>query len=98
MSKLPPSSPISHKIAVGTVAVFAGVYAFWQTGKDFQFIKYVPRTEEEIEKRKKEGLGFKIKHLETRTLDYTPEAKQRMKQEFDEWNAEKENKEAPTSE
>lgn len=94
MSKLPPSSPISHKIAVGTIAVFAGVYAFWQTGKDFQFIKYEPRSQEEIEQRKKEGLGFEIKHLESRTLDYTPEAKQRMKKEFDQWSAEKDKNES----
>lgn len=92
MSKLPPSSPISHKIIVGTIAVVAGAYAFWQTGRDFQFIKYEPRSAEEIEERKKEGLGFQIKHLETRTLDYTPEAKQRMKHEFEKWSSEQKEK------
>ncbi|EEQ36723.1 hypothetical protein FOB63_000796 [Clavispora lusitaniae] len=84
MPPLPPSSPISHKIVVGTIAVFAGVYAFWQTGKDFQFIKFEPRSEEEVERRKKEGLGLSIKQLETRTLDYTPEAKERIRRGLEE--------------
>lgn len=84
MSKLPPSSPISHKIVVGTLAVCAGMYAFWQVGRDYQFIKFEPRLQEEIDRRKREGEGISIKHLETRTLDYTPEAKERLRRKLEE--------------
>ncbi|QWU87446.1 hypothetical protein CA3LBN_001711 [Candidozyma haemuli] len=69
-SKLPPSSPISHKIVV--------------VGKDFQFVKFEPRSPEEIEKRRKEGTGLEIRSLETRSLEYTDEAKARLKRKFEE--------------
>lgn len=91
MSKLPPSSPISHKIVVGTLAVCAGMVAFWQVGKDFQFVKFEPRLEEEIERRKREKIGISIQHLDTRTLDYTPEAKERLRRGLEEKLKEQEN-------
>lgn len=79
MSKLPPSSPISHKFVVSTIAVAIGSYAFWQIAKDFQLVKFEPRLEEDVQKRKKEGLGIEMHQLDTRTLDYTPEAKKRLR-------------------
>lgn len=84
MSKLSPSSPISHKIVVGTLAVCAGMYAFWTVGRDYQFVKFEPRLKEDIERRQKEGVGISIQHLETRTLDYTPEAKERLRKGLEE--------------
>ncbi|PVH14380.1 uncharacterized protein CXQ87_002513 [Candidozyma duobushaemuli] len=80
----PPSSPISHKIVVGTLATLIGAWAFWQVGKDFQFVKFEPRSPEEIEKRRKEGTGLEIRSLETRSLEYTDEAKARLKRKFEE--------------
>lgn len=82
--KLPPSSPMSHKVVVGTLATVVGAYAFWQVGRDFQFVKFEPRSPEEIEKRRKEGVGLEIRSLETRLLEYTPEAKARMRAKFEE--------------
>lgn len=79
MTKLPPTPPFSHRLIVGSVAVVTGIYAFWQVGKDYEFIKKEPRSPEEIEERRKQHLGLQIKHLETRTLEYTPEAKQRLR-------------------
>lgn len=78
MLKLPPTPPFSHRLVVGTLAVFAGIWAFWDAGKDFEFVKFEPHTPEEIERRRREKVGLSIKHLDTRTLDYTPEAKERM--------------------
>lgn len=89
MSKLPPSSPISHKIFVGTIAVCAGMYAFWQVGKDYEFVKFEPHLKEEVERRRREKVGISIQHLDTRTLDYTPEAKDRLRREFQKLNEEK---------
>ncbi|GEQ66481.1 hypothetical protein JCM33374_g144 [Metschnikowia sp. JCM 33374] len=78
MNKLPQGSPFSHKVVVSTLAICVGIFGFWQTAKDFQFIKYEPRSPEEVEMRRRENIGLQIKHLETRTLDYTPEAKARL--------------------
>lgn len=78
MNKLPQGSPLSHKVVVSTLAIAVGIFGFWLTAKDFQFIKYEPRSPEEVEIRKRENIGLQIKHLETRTLDYTPEAKARI--------------------
>lgn len=86
MSKLPPSSPISHKIVVSTIATVIGCYAFWQVAKDFQLVKFEPRLEEDVQKRKKEGLGIEMHQLDTRTLDYTPEAKKRLRARMTENN------------
>lgn len=82
MTNLPKGSPFSHKVVVSTIAVVVGILGGWQTAKDFQFIKYEPRTPEEIERRKRENIGLEIRHLETRTLDYTPEAKARLAKKF----------------
>lgn len=86
MSKLPPGSPISHKIVVGSVAVAAGTWLFWQFAKDFQFVKFEPRSAEEIKKRQEENIPMSIKQLDTRTLEYTPEAKERLKRAIKEHN------------
>ncbi|KAF8003201.1 hypothetical protein OXX80_003532 [Metschnikowia pulcherrima] len=84
MNRLPQGSPFSHKVVVSTIAIGVGILGFWQTAKDFEFIKYEPRSPEEIEIRRRENIGLQIKHLETRTLDYTPEAKARLAQRFSE--------------
>lgn len=77
---------MSHKVVVGTFATIIGAWAFWQVGKDFQFIKFEPRLAEEIERRKKEGTGLEIRSLETRSLEYTPEAKERLMRRIEEGN------------
>lgn len=84
MPKLPPSSPFSHKVVSGTLATLAGALLFWKTGSDFEFVKFQPHLAEEVERRKRENIGTSIKHLDTRTLDYTPEAKARLAKGFEE--------------
>lgn len=80
MDKLPPSAPFKHKLIVGTLAIIVGCVAFWKAGKDFQFIKFEPHLREEVERRKRENIGMTMKSLETRTLEYTPEAKKRLQE------------------
>ncbi|OBA23973.1 hypothetical protein METBIDRAFT_65453 [Metschnikowia bicuspidata var. bicuspidata NRRL YB-4993] len=94
---LPQGSPFSHKIIVSTIATAVGIYGFWLTAKDFEFVKFVPRSPEEIEIRRKENIGLQIKHLETRTLDYTPEAKARIAQSLKEYQTMTETKEPAES-
>lgn len=60
--------------------MFAGAYVVWRTGKDFEFVKFEPYSEEEVERRKREKVPFSIRQLDSRTLDYTPEAKKRLKE------------------
>lgn len=83
MSKLPPSSPMSHKIIVGTLAVGIGIYAFMKAGSDFQFVKFEPRLPEEVERRKRDKIGMSMTQLDQRTLDYTPEAKERIRKSME---------------
>lgn len=89
MSKLPPSSPMSHKVVVGTLATVIGAYAFYQTAKDFQFVKFTPRLPEEVEMRKREKVGTTITQLDVRTLEYTPEAQERLRQSMQKLQDEK---------
>lgn len=77
--KIPPSPPFSHRLMVGTIALAAGMYLLMDAGKDFEYIKFTPHSPEEIERRKREHVGLQIKQLDTRTLDYTPEAKERLR-------------------
>lgn len=77
--KLPPTPPFSHRLVVGTIALVAGLYLLMDAGKDFEYIKFTPHSPEEIERRKKEHVGLQIKQLDTRTLEYTPEAKERLR-------------------
>lgn len=93
MPKLPPQPPLKGRVIVATIAVLLGGYVTYDAGKDFQFIKFEPHSAEEIERRKKEKVGLSIKHLETRTLDYTDEAKARMKQLIEEKNEKNESNE-----
>lgn len=86
MSRLPPSSPISHKIVVGTIATIAGMYMFWQTGKDFEWVKFEPRLKEEVEQRKRDNVRMTMRELDERTLDYTPDAKERLGRAIEERN------------
>lgn len=89
-----PTPPFIQRVVVGTLAVIAGAYVLKDAGKDFEFIKFEPHTAEEIERRKKEGVRMSMKSLETRTLDYTPEAKERLRKLIEE----KEQKEAKDKE
>lgn len=73
-----------NRIIVGTLATIAGIYVMFDAGKDFQYIKFEPHLAEEIERRKREKIGFSMKSLETRTLEYTPEAKERLKKLIEE--------------
>lgn len=77
--KLPPTPPFIHRFVVGTIALAAGAYLLMDAGKDFEYIKFTPHSSEEVERRKRENIGLQIKQLETRTLDYTPEAKERLR-------------------
>ncbi|ODV81594.1 uncharacterized protein CANTADRAFT_44412 [Suhomyces tanzawaensis NRRL Y-17324] len=74
-----PTPPFINRLIVGTIATIAGIYVIKDAGKDFEWIKFEPHSPDEIERRRKEGVGMKMKTLETRTLDYTPEAKERLK-------------------
>lgn len=85
ITKLPPTPPITHRIVVGTLAVLAGAYVVYDTSRDFAFIKFEPHSAEELEKRKKQFEldgkdNWKMTTLEVRTLDYTPEAKERLQE------------------
>lgn len=82
--KIPPTPPLIHRVIVGTVALIAGTWLLLDAGKDFEYIKFEPHSQEEIERRKKENVGIQIKHLESRTLDYTPEAKERLRKLIEE--------------
>lgn len=73
-----------NRIIVGTLATIAGIYVMFDAGKDFQYIKFEPHLPEEIERRKREKVGFSMKSLDTRTLEYTPEAKERLKKLIEE--------------
>ncbi|ODV64781.1 hypothetical protein HYPBUDRAFT_154128 [Hyphopichia burtonii NRRL Y-1933] len=83
----PPTPPFWQRVVVGTLATIAGVYVMWDTGRDFEFVKFTPHLEEEIERRKRESIGMSMRHTDTRTLDYTPEAKERLKKLVEEKNA-----------
>ncbi|KAK6462938.1 hypothetical protein DFJ63DRAFT_334514 [Scheffersomyces coipomensis] len=82
--KLPPSPPFINRLIVGTIAMAAGIYVTMDAGKDFEFIKYVPHSPEEVERRKRENIGLSLKYMETSTLKYTPEAEERFKKLVDE--------------
>lgn len=71
-------SAIMRTIA-GLVATALGAYVVMDTGKDLEFVKYTPHSPQEVERRKKENVGMSLKQLETCTLDYKPEAKERLK-------------------
>lgn len=91
--KLPPTPPFSHRFVVGTIALVAGLYLLMDAGKDFEYIKFTPHSPEETERRKKEHVGLQIKQLDTRTLDYTPEAKERLRGLVEQNNLDSNNKE-----
>lgn len=84
MSGPPPSAPMSHKLIVATIAMFVGMYAFNSVGKDFEFVKYTPHLPEEVERRRQERLGIQMRHTDSRTLEYTPEAKERIRKGLEE--------------
>lgn len=83
IQKLPPTPSFGHRFVVGTVALVAGLYLLMDAGKDFEYIRFTPHSPEEIERRKKEHVGLQIKQLDTRTLDYTPDAKDRLNELFE---------------
>lgn len=87
---LPPEPPLRGRIIVATLAILLGAYVTYETSKDFEFVKFVPHSPEEVERRKREHIGMSIKHLETRTLDYKPEVKERIKKMMEEKEKEKE--------
>jgi hypothetical protein len=84
-----PTPPLINRIIVGTIAVIAGLYVIKDAGKDFEFIKFEPHSPEEVERRKREHVKFSMKTLETRTLEYTPEAKERLRKLVEDQNGEK---------
>ncbi|CUM68331.1 uncharacterized protein PRCAT00006053001 [Priceomyces carsonii] len=76
--KLNHTPSLLQRVIASTLAVGAGIWFLLRVGKDFQYIKFEPHTPEEVERRKREHEGLSIKYLDTRTLEYTPEAKQRL--------------------
>lgn len=82
MSKV--TVPMAHKLIGGTLATVIGGWAFWKAGRDFEFIKFEPRSPEEIEKLKEQGFHLLMKQGDSRNLDYTPEAKERLRQSMKE--------------
>lgn len=78
MTGLPPQPSFVSRAIVSTIALFMGGYLAYEFGKDFEFVKFEPHSPEEVERRKREHIGLSMKQLETRTLDYTPEAKARL--------------------
>ncbi|KAK6205499.1 uncharacterized protein RJT21DRAFT_117981 [Scheffersomyces amazonensis] len=89
MSKLPTPSN-TQRFIVAAVALLAGAYVVMDSGKDFEFIKFEPHSPEEIERRKRENVGLSLKVLETSTLNYTPEAKERLRKLIEEKSKETE--------
>lgn len=87
-----PTPPLINRIIVGTLAVIAGIWVIKDAGKDFQFIKFEPHSEEEIERRKRDNVPMTMTHTDQRTLDYTPEAKERLKKLIEEKNHENQEK------
>lgn len=79
-----PSPPFLHKLIVGTVATVAGIYVMLDAGKDFEYVRFEPHSKEEMERRKREGVGMSMKTADTMTLDYTPEAKERLRRLIEE--------------
>ncbi|KAG7663501.1 uncharacterized protein J8A68_002960 [[Candida] subhashii] len=77
MSQRTPS--MMQRAIVAIVAIAAGAWVVKETGKDLEFVTYTPHTPEEVERRKREKVGFNMTVLETTTLDYKPEAKERMR-------------------
>ncbi|EER30819.1 predicted protein [Candida tropicalis MYA-3404] len=67
--------PMINRFIVGTFAILLGGYVTYKSGSDFQFMKFTPHSPEEIERRKRENIGFSVKFTEDMTLDLTPEAK-----------------------
>lgn len=63
----------------GLAATAIGAYVVMDTGKDLEFVKYTPHSPQEVERRKRENVGMSLKQLETCTLDYKPEAKERLR-------------------
>lgn len=88
-----PTPPLINRIIVGTIAVIAGIWVIKDAGKDFQFIKFEPHSPEEIQRRKDENIGMTMRLTDSRTLDYTPEAKARLKKLIEEKNRETEQNE-----
>lgn len=75
-----PSGPLAIlKFLVASAAIGLGIYACWDALRDFQLVTYTPCSEEEVLQRKKENRGIKITHLDTRTLELTPEAKEKLR-------------------
>ena len=82
--KVVPTPPFLQRVVVGTLAVLAGAYVLKDAGKDLEFVKFEPHTPEEIERRKRDGVHMTMKTLETRSLNYTPEAQERLRKLIEE--------------
>ncbi|CAN3359336.1 hypothetical protein DICA3_D03180 [Diutina catenulata] len=76
---LPPTPPMTHRIVVGTIAVLAGIWLVKDAGKDFQWVKFTPHSPEEVERRKRENVPMSMSMTEERTLEYTTEARERLR-------------------
>ena len=85
------------RFVVATIATILGGYVVYDAGKDFEFVKFEPHSPEEVERRKREKIGISMKQLETSTLDYTPEAKERLRRLMEEKRAKDSQQSPPES-
>lgn len=72
-------APFSHRVIVSTLAVLIGSYVVYDNSRDLQLVSYKPFSEEEVARRKREGASMTMKTLDSCTLDYTPEAKEKFR-------------------
>ena len=79
-NNLPAGPPTWHRVLVATVAVALGVWTTKEFLRNYLFVTYTPFSEEEVERRQQENLKWKVKTLDTCTLEYTPEAKETLRQ------------------
>lgn len=72
-------APLAHRIVVSTLAGMAGTYLVYHLSRDFEFVRYEPFLEEEVERRKRAGTGLTMRTLNECTLDLKPEAKDKFR-------------------
>lgn len=69
---------MTQRVIVGTLAVLAGIWLIKDSSKDFAWVKYTPHSDDEVERRKRDNVPLSMKMSDERTLEYTPEAQDRL--------------------
>lgn len=75
--------PMFNRIVVGIIATVAGAWMVKETGKDFQFVTFTPFSEDEVQRRKEQKIGMSMRSSDQLTLDYTPEAKDKIRRKLE---------------